>query len=60
MNPMIIENTRAVNTTVKCSACFEPAQLVWIDEWGTRPFCRECSDRREAAWNKRNKATNED
>ena len=53
MNPMIVENTRAKNSTVKCTSCFAMAQLVWIDEWGTFPLCSPCGDAREqryVAW----------
>jgi hypothetical protein len=47
MNPMIVENTRAKNSTVKCTSCFELAQRVWIDQWGTVPLCASCCDARE-------------
>ena len=53
VNPMILVAPEGAKNVPKCTSCFSPAALVWIDQWGTVPLCRECGDNREKAWKKR-------
>ena len=50
MNPMIVEPPATVKNRPPCSSCLHPAEIVWIDQWGTVPLCRTCGDNRQKAW----------
>ena len=50
MNPMIVEPPATVTNRPPCSSCLHPAEIVWIDQWGTVPLCRACGDNRQKAW----------
>ena len=38
-----------------CSSCLVPAEIVWMDQWGTVPLCKACGENRQKAWEKHQK-----